>query len=85
MKNQNLLIYEFEILHEILSGISEFTNFNTLKISKKEFNDVDFKYDSKYLIVTKNNNLKNKHQISLKDLPITFDKLINGTVSNCHS
>ena len=68
MKNQNLLIYEFEILHEILSEISEFTNFNILKISKKEVKDVDLKYDSKYLIVTKNNNLKNKHQITLKDL-----------------
>ena len=76
MKNQNLLIYEFEILYEILFEISEFTNFNILKITKKEIKDVDLKYDSKYLIVTKNNNLKNKHQITLKDLPITFEKLI---------
>ena len=76
MKNQNLLIYEFEILHEILSEISEFTNFNILKISKNEIKDVDLKYHSKYLIVTKNNNLKNKHQIILKDWPITFEKLI---------
>ena len=32
MKNQNLLIYEFDTLYEILSEISEFTNFNILKI-----------------------------------------------------
>ena len=37
---------------------------------------IDLKYHSKYLIVTKNNNLKNKHQIILKDWPITFEKLI---------
>ena len=76
MKNQNLLIYEFDTLYEILSEISEFTNFNILKISKNEIKDVDLKYHSKYLIVTKNNNLKNKHQIILKDWPITFEKLI---------
>ena len=76
MKSQNLLIYEFETLYEILSEISEFTSFNVLKISKNEINEVDLKYQSKYLIVTKNNNLKNKHQLNLKEFPVTLSKLI---------
>ena len=76
MKSQNLLIYEFETLYEILSEISEFTSFNVLKISKNEINEVDLKYQSKYLIVTKNNNLKNKYQLNLKEFPVTLSKLI---------
>ena len=72
MKNQNLLIYEFDTLYEILSEISEFTNFNILKISKNEIKDVDLKYHSKYLIVTKNNNLKSKHQIAVTILKSYF-------------
>lgn len=76
MKSQNLLIYEFETLYEILSEISEFTSFNILKISKNEINEVDLKYQSKYLIVTKNNNLKNKYQLNLKEFPVTLSKLI---------
>ena len=76
MKSQNLLIYEFETLYEILSEISEFTSFNVLKISKNEINEVDLKYQSKYLIVTKNNNLKNKYQLNLKEFPVNLSKLI---------
>ena len=76
MKNQNLLIYEFDILYEILSEISEFTSFNILKISKNEINDVEVKYDSKNLIVSNNNNLRKNNQIILKEFPCTINKLI---------
>ena len=76
MKNQYLFVYEFDILYEILSEIEEYTNFNLLKISKNEINDLDAKYNSKYLIVSKSSYLNKKNQIVIKNFPITFKKLI---------
>ena len=76
MKNQYLFVYEFDILYELLFEIEEYTNFNLLKITKNEINDLDTKYNSKYLIISKTNYLKKKNQIVIKSFPITFKKLI---------
>ena len=39
MNNQNLLIYESQILYEILIELSDHLNFKVVNISKKELNN----------------------------------------------
>ena len=40
MNNQNLLIYESQILYEILIELSDHLNFKVVNISKKELNNL---------------------------------------------
>ena len=52
MNNQNLLIYESQILYEILIELSDHCNFKVVNISKKELNNSNLdKYDD-YLILS---------------------------------
>ena len=46
MNNQNLLIYESQILYEILIELADHLNFKVVNISKKELNNSNLeKYD----------------------------------------
>tara|TARA_Y100000741_G_scaffold185718_1_gene141138 strand:- start:24 stop:587 length:564 start_codon:yes stop_codon:yes gene_type:complete len=76
MNNQNLLIYDLEILYEILKELNDSLNFKIKNISKNQLKDVNFNNLNNYLILSKKkkNNLKN--QIILNDFPIKFSKLI---------
>ena len=76
MNNQNLLIYDLEILYEILKELNDSLNFKIKNIPKNQIEDVNFKNLSNYLILSnkKKDNLKN--QIIFNDFPIKFSKLI---------
>jgi len=76
MNNQNLLIYDLEILYEILKELNDSLNFKIKNIPRNQLEDVNFNNLSNYLILSnkKKDNLKN--QIIFNDFPIKFSKLI---------
>ena len=76
MNNQNLLIYDLEILYEVLKELNDSLNFKIKNIPKNQLKDVNFNNLSHYLILSKKkkNNLKN--QIIFNNFPIKFSKLI---------
>ena len=76
MNNQNLLIYESQILYEILIELSDHLNFKVAHISKKELNNSNLeKYDD-YLILSFKKQLNISNQILSLQFPIKFSKLL---------
>ena len=56
MNNENLVIYDFKILYEILSEIGDQINFKLININK--IKDLDLKDQGNYLIIS-NKKIKN--------------------------
>ena len=79
MKKQTILIYDFNILYEILLEIKQNLNFDIVKINnEEEFSNIDKDSLGNYLIITnkENNNLLLKKSIVLKEFPIKIISLI---------
>ena len=79
MKKQTILIYDFNILYEILLEIKQNLNFEIIKVkNEKEFSNIDKNSLGNYLIITnnENNNLSFKKSIVLKEFPIKIISLI---------
>ena len=53
MNNQNLIIYDFPVLFNILSEIKNNLNFKLLNVSKKEYDNIQFRSLENYLVITK--------------------------------
>ena len=49
---QNLLIYDFDELFEILKEIEKEINYKVLKISKKDLSKIVENYGENYLLIT---------------------------------
>ena len=76
MNNQNLVIYDFKILHEILSEINDHVNFKLINTDK--IADLNLKDENNNLYIS-NKKIKNvKNQIILNNLPINIFKLIEN-------
>ncbi len=76
MINQNIIIYKFDILFNILNEIKEDLDFEIIKVSKEE-NLKDITDRSKnYLIIAKKKIETNENQIILNSLPIKIIGLI---------
>ena len=76
MNSRILIIYEYQILYQILNEISESLNF---EITQSNSNDLkELKYDPKnnYLIVSKKKIEGIKNSLILENVPIKFEKLI---------
>ena len=57
MKKQTILIYDFNILYEILLEIKQNLNFDIIKVkNEKEFSNIDKNSLGNYLIITNNEN-----------------------------
>tara|TARA_Y100000590_G_scaffold239962_1_gene269867 strand:+ start:7343 stop:7906 length:564 start_codon:yes stop_codon:yes gene_type:complete len=76
MNNQNLIIYDFQILFNILEEIEENLNFKLLNISKNDFSKIKLKKSTNYIIISKKkiNNLEN--QVLFNIYPLKITKLI---------
>ena len=57
---QNLLIYDFDKLFEILKEIEKEINYKVLKISKKDLFKIVEKFGENYLLITNEKKLKLK-------------------------
>ena len=73
---QNLLIYDFDKLFEILKEIEKEINYRVLKISKKDLFKVVKSLDENYLLITSEMNPEIKNQLLLEKRPIRLNKLV---------
>ena len=62
MNKQNLIIYDFDELFSILSEIKKDLNFNLIKVSEREFSDMNLQINS-YLILSKKEILNVQNQV----------------------
>ena len=76
MNNENLVIYDFKILYEILREINNYINFKLISIDK--VSDLNLKDQNDYLLIS-NKKIKNvENQITLNNFPIDIIKLIES-------
>ena len=76
MNNDNLVIYDFKILYQILSEISDHINFKLTYINK--ITDLDLKKKDNYLVISSKKIKKFENQIVISDFPIDIVKLIEN-------
>ena len=76
MNNENLVIYDFKILYEILNEISDHINFKLTNINK--ITDLDLKAQDNYLVIS-NKKIKDiENQIEITNFPIDIVKLVEN-------
>ena len=76
MNNENLVIYDFKILYEILREINNYINFKLISVDK--VSDLNLKDQNDYLLIS-NKKIKNvENQITLNNFPIDIIKLIES-------
>ena len=76
MNKENLVIYDFKILYEILNEISDHINFKLTNINK--ITDLDLKAQDNYLVIS-NKKIKDiENQIEITNFPIDIVKLIEN-------
>lgn len=72
MKNQNLLIYDYDILYDILNELKDKLPFYIIKLTKKNLNKLNEFQHKNYLIITQRKIVNTSHQIILDKLPINI-------------
>jgi hypothetical protein len=78
MNNQNIIIYEFSPLYQILKELEHEINFNIIEaLNQKSLNNEIIKLKN-YIIVTKKKYLNIENQFTLNHLPIKIAKLIEN-------
>jgi len=76
MNSKKLIIYEYNILFNILNEISEVLNFDIVLADKNNFNDLKKNITTDFLIISKEKNPILSHHLVLKNLPLEIDKLV---------
>ena len=78
MNNQNLIIYDFPILFEILTEIEENLNFKVINYKKNQFSNDKLKELENYLVISNKENSIFKDLIIIDSYPIELFKLIEN-------
>jgi len=76
MNSKILIIYEYQILFEILNEINENLNFKITQLNKKEFKELKTDPNINYLIVSSKEIKGINNVLILNNTPIKFKKLI---------
>ena len=76
MNSRILIIYEYQILHQILNEISESLNFEIIQSNEKDLKEFNFDQKNNYLIISEKKIEGVKNNLILDNLPIKFEKLI---------
>ena len=76
MNSRILIIYEYQILHQILNEISESLNFEIIQSNEKDLKEFNFDQKNNYLIISEKKIEGVKNSLILDNLPIKFEKLI---------
>ena len=76
MNNQNIIVYRFNYLYQILKELEEDINFRIIEISNEKSLISEIKNLNNYLIITKKQILKFNNQFILNQLPIKIFKII---------
>ena len=76
MNNQNIIVYRFNHLYQILKELEEDIHLNIIEISDEKTLTNKIKNLNNYLIITKKQILKLNNQFVLSQLPIKIFKMI---------
>jgi len=76
MNNQNLIIYQFGPLYQILKELEQNLNFKITQVSSEEKLNLEIKNLNNYLIITKNKILNIQEQYILDNMPVKIFKLV---------
>ena len=71
-----LIIYDYQILFEILNEIKEYLNFEIIKSNKNEFNSIKFDQISNYLIISSKKQKNFDNCLVIEKVPIKLEKVI---------
>ena len=76
MNSRILIIYEYQILYQILNEISESLNFEITQSNSKDLKELKYDPKNNYLVVSKKKIEGIKNSLILENVPIKFEKLI---------
>jgi len=76
MNSRILIIYEYQILYQVLNEISESLNCEIIQSNNKDFRKLIFDPKNNYLIISEKKIERVKNSLILDNLPIKFEKLI---------
>ena len=76
MNNQNIIVYRFNLLYQILKELEDDIHFKIIEISDEKALTSEIKNLTNYLIITKKQILKFNNQFVLSQLPIKIFKMI---------
>ena len=76
MNSRILIIYEYQILYQILNEISESLNFEIIQSNNKDFKELKFIPENNYLIITRNKIEGIQNSLILKNIPVKFEEFI---------
>ena len=76
MNSRILIIYEYQILYQVLNEIRESLNFEIIQCNKKDFKEFNYDLKNNYLIVSKKKMDGIKNNLILDNLPVKFEKFI---------
>ncbi len=76
MNSRILIIYEYQILYQVLNEISESLNFEIIQFNEKDFRKFNYDQKNNYLIISEKKIEGVKNSLILDNLPIKFEKLI---------
>ncbi len=75
MSNQNLIIYDFENLFNILDEIKDKLNYKIINV-KTDLESLDLDNYSDYLIISQKQNSNLPNQLTLRNLPLNIEKIL---------
>jgi len=76
MNSRILIIYEYQILYQILNEISESLSFEIIQSNNKNFKELNYDSKNNYLIISKKKIEGIKNSLILENIPIKFEKLV---------
>ena len=76
MNSKTLIIYDYQILFEILNEISESLNFKIIQSNKEEYNDLKLNFKNDYLIISRKKIQGLNNVLVLEEKSIKLRKLL---------
>ena len=76
MRAQKIFIYNYKALFEILNEIKEIVNFDIIEVNQKNYENLKDDIKNNIVVTSKSINSDFKNQLTIDDLPIKIDKLV---------
>ena len=76
MNSKILIIYEYQILFEILNEIKESLNFQVIQSKQDDYNKLRLDPKINYLVISKNKTSNLSNNLFLENIPIKIEKLL---------
>ena len=76
MNSKTLIIYDYQILFEILNEISESLNFKIIQSNNEEYNDLKLNFKNDHLIISRKKIQGLNNVLILEEKPIKLRKLL---------